>query len=197
MVQSDEGAVMSKNKNKGKPHAQFGPSSGQKSQGQSQTFRQVTTHVAPQSMRSDQTQPSAGRAMADPGARQTLAQQRAKHALEKITGYQSRPDDAQKRFNSYVASLGPMILMNGFGQACAFYIANEKSEHKDVLQAVEEWLKKKGRPFHEREEDIIRCITNGDERTYRLARLEALAYLDWLKKFAKAFLKSEEQGDTQ
>ncbi len=129
----------------------------------------------------------------------TIAQKRAKHALDSITAYQAKTtgkDDEQKRFNSYVASFGPMILMNGFGQACAFYIANKKSEHRDVLKAVEEWLKKEGRPFHGQQGHIVQCITNCDKHIYRMAQIEALAYLDWLKKFAKAFLKSEE-GDTQ
>jgi CRISPR-associated protein Cmr5 len=85
-----------------------------------------------------------------------------------------------------------MILMNGLGQACAFYIANKKSEHQDVLNAVEGWLKQEGRPFHEREGHIVKCITSCDKHIYRMAQVEALEYLDWLKKFAKAFLKSEE-----
>jgi CRISPR-associated protein Cmr5 len=89
-----------------------------------------------------------------------------------------------------------MILMNGFGQACAFYSANKKPEHQDVLKAVEEWLKKEDRPFYGQKGDIVRCITQCDMPRYRLAQVEALAYLDWLKKFAKAFLKSDEQGGT-
>ena len=124
-------------------------------------------------------------------SRQILAQERAKHALKKITAYENKSQDEQKLFNSYVASFGPMILMNGFGQACAFYMANKKSEHKDVLNAVEEWLKKEGRPFHGKEGHIVQCITECDMSRYRLAQVEALAYLDWLKKFSKAFLNSE------
>ena len=126
-------------------------------------------------------------------SKQTVAQMRAKHALGRITSYQTE-EDKQKRFNSYIASFGPMILMSGFGQACAFYVANKKTEHKEVLDAVEDWLKKEGRPFHGQDDNIIQCITNCDSSTYRLAQIETLAYLDWLKKFGKAFLKSEE-GD--
>lgn len=130
-------------------------------------------------------------------SKQTVAQMRAKHALGRITSYQTvyqTEEDKQKRFNSYTASFGPMILMSGFGQACAFYVANKKTEHKDVLDAVEAWLQEKGRPFHGQNGNIIACITSSDSSTYRLAQIETLAYLDWLKKFGKAFLKSEE-GD--
>lgn len=126
----------------------------------------------------------------------TIAQQRAKHALGQITAYSSKSKEEQEKYNSYVASFGPMILMSGFGQACAFYIANKKTEHKDVLGAVTDWLKLEGRPFHERKGHIVECITNCDKHIYRLAQVEALEYLDWLKKFAKAFLKSKEQGDS-
>ena len=127
-------------------------------------------------------------------SRQTIAQARAKHALGRITAYQVKDDDKQKRFNSYVAAFGPMILMSGFGQACAFYLANKKSEHKDVLDAVEDWLGSEGKPFYGLQGHIIECITSVEKSTYRLAQIETLAYLDWLKKFAKAFLKSDDSG---
>jgi CRISPR-associated protein Cmr5 len=138
----------------------------------------------------------------------SIAQLRAEHALKEITEkypkilherakhesdmkkYQEILDKSQKRFNSYVASFGPMILMNGFGQACAFYMAKKK-EHGDVINCVTNWLQQKDRPFHNKAGHIVNCITESDIHTYRLAQVEALAYLDWLKKLAKAFLKSE------
>jgi len=125
-------------------------------------------------------------------SRQTIAQQRAAHALEKINEYKNGDGDAQKRFNSYVTSFGPMILMNGFGQAAAFYLANNKSEHRDVLDMLDGWLTGKGRPLHGVAGDhLVDRIVNLDVHGYRLAQAEALAYLDWLKKFAKAFLASD------
>ncbi len=127
-------------------------------------------------------------------SRPNLAQMRAKHALEKIKAYKTaNAPDAQKRFNAYVSSLGPMILMNGLGQACAFYLANKKTEHRDVLKILDDWLKTEGRPLHamSTKGHIVERIVNVDADVYRLARVEALAYLDWLKKFAKAFLASE------
>lgn len=123
---------------------------------------------------------------------QTIAQQRAKHALDKINGYASRDGDVQKRFGSYVSSLGPMILMNGFGQAAAFYLANKKGEHRDVLDMLDAWLTGEGKPLHGvTGNHLVDRIVKLDVHRYRLAQAEALAYLDWLKKFTKAFLMSE------
>jgi len=130
---------------------------------------------------------------------QTIAQQRAKHALGKITDYMLKQADAQKRFNSYVAGLGPMILMSGFGQACAFYYANKKGEHRDVIDILDDWLQQSGRPFQNHKKDgsyIMARIVKCDMQEYRIAQVEALVYLDWLKKFAKAFLKSEDDNSS-
>lgn len=124
---------------------------------------------------------------------QAIAQQRAKHALEKIREYENESAKKQKKFSSYVSSFGPMILMNGFGQACAFYLANKKSEHQDVLKLLDDWLTEEGRPLsgQRNKSHIVDRIVDINAHEYQLAQVEALAYLDWLKKFAKAFLKSD------
>ncbi len=122
---------------------------------------------------------------------QTIAQKRAKDALEKIRAYEGESSEKQKRINSYVSSFGPMILMNGFGQACAFYIANNKEEHLEVFKILEGWLKSDGQVFYGEHSSLMECITTCNASRYQLAQVEALAYLDWLKKFAKAFLKSD------
>jgi len=134
---------------------------------------------------------------------QTIAQQRAKHALAIVCGGEGRVSTAftkkgpeqQKKLNSYIASLGPMILMNGLGQAAAFYRSN-KEEHVLVYTALEEWLSEPGRPYAGKS-NLMEAITNSDINEYRFAQMEALAYLDWLKKFGKAFLKREEDSATE
>ncbi len=149
-----------------------------------------------------------GRDGDDSNTIQTIAQRRAKHALDAITSFTPAPGpsetkedkkkrlDKQKRFNSYVSSFGPMILMNGFGQACAFYMANnksDKSERRDALNMLDNWLVGEGRPLAGKRDknNIVERIIRINAHEYQLAQVEALAYLDWLKKFAKAFLKSE------
>lgn len=133
---------------------------------------------------------------------QTIAQQRAKHALGIVCGtddkggFKGKPPASQKKLNSYIAGFGPMILMNGFGQACAFYLANNEEEHRDVYDAIAQWLARPGRPYEDKT-DLMQAIVDNDVATYRLAQAEALAYLDWLKKFAKAFLKNEKESDKE
>lgn len=85
-----------------------------------------------------------------------------------------------------------MILMSGFGQACAFYLS-KGGTMKLVYGALESWLTSTGRPYdlYGRDRNLMKAITQCDAARYRLAQIEALAYLDWLKKFARAFLKDE------
>ncbi|MBL1260108.1 MAG: type III-B CRISPR module-associated protein Cmr5 [Thiotrichaceae bacterium] len=132
---------------------------------------------------------------------QTIAQQRAKHALQVVCGAKEYKEksfceykrDEQKKLNSYIANLGPMILMNGLGQAAAFYRSNNNKEHKEVYEALADWLSQPGRPYAG-SKDLMNAITSSSAAEYRLAQMEALAYLDWLKKFGKAFLIREEDS---
>jgi len=83
-----------------------------------------------------------------------------------------------------------MMLMSGFGQACAFYYA-KGGNHRQVFDALAEWLG----PEHAAvfaSTDLMNEITRADMRGYQLAQAEALAWLDWLKKFAAAHLAGEE-----
>lgn len=148
---------------------------------------------------------------------QTIAQQRAKHALSQIESYieklhakvetpqNKNLSDKEKmaltfklqgELLSYINSMGPMILMSGFGQTCAFYLSKKKDEHQSALAMVADWLESGDRIYANLpQKTLIDKIVVNDAITYQLAQIEALAYLDWLKKFAKAFLKVKKEGD--
>ena len=113
---------------------------------------------------------------------QTISQERAKHALAAVKGWEDKSPSDQKELKSYVVSMPAMILMSGFGQTCAFYKSKGKN-HEVVLQALQDWLNKG---------DIISFITKASAQEYQLAEAESLEYLNWLKKFAKAYLKGDE-----
>jgi len=121
---------------------------------------------------------------------QTISQERAKHALAAVEDWtEKNKTDAsvQKELKSYVVGMPAMILMSGFGQTCAFYKGNNKGNHEVVLQALQNWLNKG---------DIISFITKSSAQEYQLAEAESLEYLNWLKKFARAYLADEKsQGD--
>jgi CRISPR-associated protein Cmr5 len=120
---------------------------------------------------------------------QSLAQRRARHALERI---KERINTGPKDYGNYVSytqSLPATILMNGLGQACATLLA--KSEHHRLLyEDLQSWLcgDDSAVPFRNGGE-LMEAITQKDQRAYLHAQAEALAYLVWLKKFANAFLE--------
>ena len=113
---------------------------------------------------------------------QTISQERAKHALAVVQDWEDKNTSDQKELKSYVVGMPAMILMSGFGQTCAFYKSKGKN-HDVVLQGLQDWLK---------QGDIISFITQSSAQEYQLAEAEALEYLNWLKKFAKAYLKGDE-----
>jgi CRISPR-associated protein Cmr5 len=123
---------------------------------------------------------------------QQLAQLRAGHALAQIEAMKAQDDG---HLSAHIAGFPAMILMSGFGQACAFYLSKGKTM-KLAYDALENWLTSAGRPYASATGTckLMTAITSNNAATYRLAQAEALAYLDWLKKFAKAFLKSEEEN---
>lgn len=131
----------------------------------------------------------------------TLVQQRAAHALKQIEGVSSAG-----KYPSYVKSLPATILTNGLGQALAMLKAQAKGDKKDphhlLYTHMESWLcgkephmqtggksdiKHTAAPY-KGQANIMTAIINQPEQSYLLAQAEALAYLEWLKKFASAYL---------
>ena len=111
---------------------------------------------------------------------QSIEQQRAKVAL---TWAEQGVDD--KALSAAVA-MPAMILMNGLGQTAAFY-KSKGGAQEALYQLLSNWLKLEGKPYAGKE--LLSGITQEDAKTYRAAQIEALAYLQWVKKFAKAYAK--------
>ena len=124
---------------------------------------------------------------------QTMQQQRAKYALEQVENARAAGID-QKKFKSYAAGFPAMIQMNGLGQAAAFFRcqgSGEKPEakaYKGLYDLLSGWLCSENQPFGD-EDDMLEGITKGDMNSYRKAQAEALLLLDWVKKFAKAYME--------
>src|SRR3990167_2111292 len=135
---------------------------------------------------------------------QTLEQKRAKGAWSYIDYVNNDLDrgeikDISKFQNEYcstVMKLSSLILTNGLGQTLAFLKSKGKGEKKKpqemVYQHLQEWLinidvinwgsVKKG--------ELIERIMLIDSNKYRLVTTEALSFLNWLKRFEDAMLKS-------
>jgi len=82
-----------------------------------------------------------------------------------------------------------MIHTNGLGQAIAFCKGKSDDQYREIVAMLSDWLCSEGRPFAGTSpDDILTTITQSDMRTYMLAQAEAMAYLLWVKKFAKALI---------
>jgi CRISPR-associated protein Cmr5 len=124
---------------------------------------------------------------------QTLQQERARHALGKVQSWVALNDGA--KLKARTSELPFMIHANGLGQAAAFFKSKEPKGDKDrygvVLLALQDWLAQSSRPFADKP-DLMRAIVDADLATYRLAQAEAMAYMDWVKKFASAYLHTQD-----
>jgi len=121
---------------------------------------------------------------------QTLAQERAAHALAQIKAIEANGNCGN--YVSYVSGLPAGILTNGLGQAMAQLLAKAKGDlnkpHGLLYSHVQSWLCNKRRLFGN-QMDLINGIVESDQNAYVRAQAEALAYLNWLKKFARAYLE--------
>lgn len=118
---------------------------------------------------------------------QTLQQLRAKHALEKVQDLSKLSGEGDK-LKARAAELPFMIHTNGLGQAAAFFKSKkDKDGYNHLYSVLSSWLTQTGRPFAGKT-DLMQAITSCDLHTYRVAQAEAMQYMDWVKKFAKAYL---------
>ena len=126
----------------------------------------------------------------------SMDQERAEFALEKIKAILGGADQSHKvEVRRYLNNLPALIRMNGLGQALAFFrMKGEGTAHDTIYRMVGAWLcdaSSKGRIFSE-STDALSAITQSDMAHYKAAQNEALALLQWLKKFAVALLPKED-----
>lgn len=121
----------------------------------------------------------------------SMEQDRAEFALTKIEAAEKHPGELPKEIRRHLNGLPALIRMNGLGQALAFFrMKGTGSSHELIYQMVGTWLcakDSKGRIFTE-DGDVLKAITRSDVQHYMAAQNEALALLEWLKKFAVAIL---------
>ena len=131
-----------------------------------------------------------------------IVQQRAQNALERTKELNSRQDDEFKRsYRSYVDRLGPAIVMNGLGQALATERAAAGSHpkngrpraHHELYKSLERWLCGE-EVVYESHDDLLEAITGNGEALYLRAQAEALAWLEWHKKFTRAYFPADNEA---
>lgn len=121
----------------------------------------------------------------------SMEQDRAEFALRQIEAVAHHPGDLPKEIRRHLNGLPALIRMNGLGQALAFFrMKGDDSSHGHIYRMVGTWLcatSSKGRIFTE-DTDVLKAITRSDVQHYMAGQNEALALLEWLKKFAVALL---------
>ena len=68
--------------------------------------------------------------------------------------------------------------------------------HKKLYDNLSNWLcrDEKEAPYRGAN-DLMEAIVSNDRDTYLRAQAEALAWLEWMKKFATAYLKKPDKGE--
>ncbi len=136
----------------------------------------------------------------------SLEQERAKAAWEKVCAVverNSQPEE-KKRFGKEYGSLAKSapadIQASGLGQTLAFWRAkgyekgqpkkNGDNAHYQLLAHLSAWLREQLKlPVSQDPQAVLEWIVKqATTDEYRRATAEAMAYLNWLKRFAEAEL---------
>lgn len=127
----------------------------------------------------------------------TLEQARAEWAWGCIQKIANKSPEIKKKYGSLARKVPMLVLTNGLGQTLAFLKSKGKDQEEDahtiLLCHLSEWvLRRLGVPESWRG-DLLKWVLRQDSNstTYRHATLEALAFLNWLKRFAEAELPEE------
>ncbi len=118
----------------------------------------------------------------------SLEQERAEHAWNAVQSAKKAVKDKEKELRSLARSAPASIQSNGLGQTLAFWKAKNESHHSALYNALSDWLKKQ---LHVQSDVVEWIATTATSLQYRHATAEAVAYLNWYKRFAEAELKSE------
>lgn len=117
---------------------------------------------------------------------QTLQQQRAAHALKGVQDLIALNDG--DKLKARASELPFMIQANGLGQAAAFFCSKkDKDGYDKIYRLLQSWMTRTGGPLAS-QDGMMAAITRADLHTYRVAQAEAMQYMDWVKKFASAYL---------
>ena len=130
--------------------------------------------------------------------RTDIDQRRGAHALDRVKERAKHPK--QSDYLSYVKALPAIILQNGLGQAMAALLAAAGGKgcddpHVLLYEDVQSWLcgADENAPYRN-ETDLMAAITRHDQARYLRATAETQCYLDWLKKLASAYLRTDSDG---
>ncbi len=122
--------------------------------------------------------------------RQRLEQGRAKHAYDAAENRKNAKDYPQ-----YAKKVPMMIKTNGLGATLAF-MRDKGGDYKKIYDDIENWFKADEKlrtivPEITNEGGLLKLVTDCDSYQYRILTIEALAYLNWLRRFAGTLNESK------
>ncbi|MFH0824778.1 MAG: type III-B CRISPR module-associated protein Cmr5 [Pseudomonadota bacterium] len=123
----------------------------------------------------------------------TLAQERSSFALKEVGKINQAGGD---KFAKLTAGLPAMVLQNGFGQALAFLLAKGTKDgrprpgdrHLLVFDIIAAWLKQQRIIVDAAPSKAMGELSKMNQKDYLRAQDEALAVLEWVKRYAGAGL---------
>lgn len=120
---------------------------------------------------------------------QTKEQTRSAFALEQIRTVFN--DQVDEKTANFIVGTPTLILTNGLGQTLAFLLSKKKElKQKAVFDMIRKWLMKEIPALQGGAEmDFLKKFASLDQTTYLTCQQEALAMLQWLKRYARAFEK--------
>ena len=118
---------------------------------------------------------------------QTKEQIRSAFALGQIQSvFNDRVDEKTANF---LVGVPTMILTNGLAQTLAFLLSKKKEQkHKDTFHIIKNWLSREIPSLTTNSEmEFLNKFAELKQSEYLKAQQEALAMLQWLKRYARAF----------
>lgn len=116
---------------------------------------------------------------------QTLEQQRAAQAWDCI-GKLDKQEDYRNKYGTLARKIPSLIQANGLGQTLAFLRSKvDQKAHQDIYDHLSVWVM--GQLGQENQKaTLLEWIIKQPSSTYRRATTEAMAFAQWLKRFAEA-----------
>lgn len=136
---------------------------------------------------------------------ETIAEARRKNEAARVRelepvlkrlGMPEGADNFRKAYGSLARKTPALIMSAGLGPTLAFLRAKGKDkgwdEHNVLYRHLSGWVVKRlpGNPG-----DLLDVVRQNSSDVYRLATVEALAFLTWLKRFAEAVLPEAEGSE--
>lgn len=117
---------------------------------------------------------------------QTKEQQRSAFALQKVQTVFCIP--VSKDVANFVVGVPTLVLENGLGQTLAFLLSKQKTEHTNICDILRDWLGQEIQALQTKDNfSFLQKLAVLEQHSYLRAQQEALALLQWLKRYARAF----------